>query len=412
MQSQPDSSLQLLKLLFTPNQIGDLDLINLNPSQQEHWLQLIKDHRLGPLLYWRLSRERPNLQIPEEIAVWIKHSYRQSTLRHLALQRELIRLQRMLSASSFPFIALKGAFLAFHSYPNPGLRPLRDIDILVRPQDAMKVFQLLVDAGYQQHLVSASAESIQGIRKHLPPLSSPDLKISIEIHTRLTDPGSTQYDAVEDILSENAFNEAYYRSLSSIDIRYLSPTRLLLHLIVHAVYDHQFNNGPLFISDVYYLLEKESIDWSLFWKWVKQGGWERGTVLALSLIGSYHPDLKFEWPEYPYANPSNEIVEQAAKLTLAEFKYRGRTKIFSILFASMANMTKILSEKFFPSKKVLNSFYSGASTPWLGWIYYPYRWLRLLLYSAPKYLLSTLSLKGKHDINSAIQIVRWLEHRP
>jgi len=49
---------------------------------------------------------------------------------------------------SIQLIVLKGSFLAHSIYPDPSLRPMSDIDVLVPPDKAYEVIQILRDLGY------------------------------------------------------------------------------------------------------------------------------------------------------------------------------------------------------------------------------------------------------------------------
>src|SRR5207249_2239790 len=47
------------------------------------------------------------------------------------------------------FVILKGAVLAFMAYPDSSLRPVSDVDLLVRPESLAKTLKLIGDAGFK-----------------------------------------------------------------------------------------------------------------------------------------------------------------------------------------------------------------------------------------------------------------------
>ena len=90
--------------------------------------------------------------------------------------------------------------------------------------------------------------------------------------------------ATDDVLSAAGYRDFASRQLSPIP----RPTEMLLHLIVHAVYEHGFCNGPLVLTDIAYLLGKVEVDWDRFWATAERGGWSEGCNLLLGLAEYYH----------------------------------------------------------------------------------------------------------------------------
>jgi hypothetical protein len=83
-------------------------------------------------------------------------------------------------------ILLKGAALFHLVYPEPGLRPMRDIDLLVRPEQVMILKQILNTLGYHARL-RARHWSIP--QHHQPPVTRElgGVPIDVEAHTELFD---------------------------------------------------------------------------------------------------------------------------------------------------------------------------------------------------------------------------------
>jgi hypothetical protein len=47
-------------------------------------------------------------------------------------------------------ILLKGAALAYTLYPDPALRPMSDLDLLIHPQDLKQAVQVIQSMGYRK----------------------------------------------------------------------------------------------------------------------------------------------------------------------------------------------------------------------------------------------------------------------
>ena len=78
---------------------------------------------------------------------------------------------------------LKGVWIAAALYPDPAMRPMTDVDLLVRPEQIDTAVAALRAAGY---LVDADQE-LDGPSKrlHVPQLAHPERGIPIELHHRI-----------------------------------------------------------------------------------------------------------------------------------------------------------------------------------------------------------------------------------
>jgi hypothetical protein len=73
-----------------------------------------------------------------------------SRARHLVMTAELGRVLRRCRAERLEVIVLKGPALAETVYPDPGLRPFSDLDLLVRPADRLRMDAVLRDLGHRR----------------------------------------------------------------------------------------------------------------------------------------------------------------------------------------------------------------------------------------------------------------------
>ncbi len=73
--------------------------------------------------------------MPKEVALALKTTYYQTAANNAVLFKELDRILAAFAEAEIPVIVLKGAALAQTLYPDPGLRPMGDLDLFVRPED-------------------------------------------------------------------------------------------------------------------------------------------------------------------------------------------------------------------------------------------------------------------------------------
>ncbi|WP_377152740.1 nucleotidyltransferase family protein [Roseateles sp. UC29_93] len=117
--------------------------------------------------------------------------------QHLRLREERIRdTLRRIDAEALrdglPVIGLKGsALLGLRAYA-PGLRPMADIDLLVRPEDRLPALRMLARLGYRpevdsgRHLTLLPASYVPGSAVHFG--EHADQVIKIELHSRVAEP--------------------------------------------------------------------------------------------------------------------------------------------------------------------------------------------------------------------------------
>ncbi|MXO86113.1 hypothetical protein GRI38_08740 [Altererythrobacter aurantiacus] len=263
-------------------------------------------HRLQPYLYGRIIREELSVNVPAAIRANWKEAHRTQALVALAQQRALFSAGKVLADVGLAPIALKGAWLAWHAYHAPAERPMRDIDLLVEPDEALYAFERLEAAGWDARLVDhSSLQEIAAKHRHLPPMRNAD-GVWLELHGRAWDSG---FETAQDRLRR--------RAVASAPVLYPHPHDMLVHLAIHAGPAHGFNVGPLILSDIACLIEKAIIDWAEFWDDARKDGTERPVALVLALVnrwlGLKLPDEAFG----PTAVPQ-QLIDDVSDLLLQE----------------------------------------------------------------------------------------------
>ena len=280
-------------------------------------------HRLEPLLH---SRHGENPAIPQDVRDQWREAHRRAAMVTLAQRADLEDCAALLAGQGFAPVALKGAFLAAHAYPEPALRPMRDLDLLVPQEQVLPAYEALMAAGYQPFAVPkiALAEHAR-LEAHMPPLAMPRGSV-LELHARISErDGRLEY-------ATPAGNEAAVmaRAVTLDGIRYPAPTDMLAHLVIHAVYGHRFDCGPLLLSDVHYLVARHPVDWSAFWTAARAGAWHDGARLVIELVRRYHgADAVPPRPAEP-AVPPEAILDLARDLLVQDWQ----RKLFPRLLAT------------------------------------------------------------------------------
>lgn len=400
----------LLQLLFG-QELPSRDLRELTEQDWAAIRAMLQEHRLAPLLHWRLSREFPDLPVPETLRTHCAHSFKAATLRSLMLQRELLRVHAVLASAGIAYAALKGAWLAFHAYPHPALRPLRDLDVLVPEAEVLRAFQLLLDSGYSRiERYPGDPEALLKHGNHLPPLRAPSGQVNVELHFGLYKPKSR--GDFELSAAPGFWPRCPTDRVADADIVFLPPTEQLLHLIIHAVYDHQLNNGPLLLSDMAYLLQTRSVDWPRFWDLAGRGGHTRGAVLALRLLERYREHLAIRWPAgiQDEAADIEPRLDAAAQLALRDFEASADVNLEHEMASerSLRRRAGVFLRKAFPPKSNIAAIYPVAQdSPWV-YAWYPVKWWRLACMRLPEYLQTRRQGRAQAEVSQLRLLDEWL----
>lgn len=403
----PNPKSILFDMLSTIRPVSEQAIAELS---RDDWAKIVKigqQHRLGPILDYRFRTQDQIWLVPAEVRTEWATAARHSAIRALRIQATLMQIAACLNPMGIDFLVLKGGWLAWHAYPHPGLRPMRDLDLLVGPKDALRVQSALLDIGFEGTTDNLAVRYAIQHEKHLPPIRSSMHGINVEIHLRLYHEGTGPDN------SEEYFNDLMKRkitnSLGGFDIKYLSVTDTLLHLIVHAVYDHHFNNGPVLIDDIAQILRSHTIDWELFWFLAEKFSWENGCLLSFALAEHQHDIKSIKWKnEGPYPVPL-EIMDQAKLLCLQEFGKRSTTAFFSSVMTArgLSSLFNLMRYRLLIPRTVLAEF-SGLSlhNPMLR-LTYPV-WLCARIYRA---FTSLFSRTVRNSATQQTNVFNWLATR-
>ena len=409
----------LLDMLSSIRVVDKAAVTELDASDWEAIKATVKSHRIAPLLHWQLLHHHADLTIPPDFKAYLEASYKQSTLRALELQRELTLVHRILEQAGIPYLALKGSFLAYHSYPKAALRPLRDLDLLIHKSRVLDAYQAALDGGLKRVAeYPGDPLSFMTLSQHLPPLRSASERANVEIHAQLLNPNMIALDQPDALEETLLWERSITRTMGTETLRFLSPTDLLLHLIVHAVDHHQFDNGPLILSDIAWLLQSEPIDWPGFWKSAAAGDWLKSCVLAFKMTERYWGPQPIQWHEAaPLNDPSlPAIVESASLLMLRDYESRGDTRLTQMLTdkVSLSERLRFIAQKIFPSRVSISALYGKkADSPFI-YFDYPRKWWSLLSSRLPHMLNVQNSPDSQAETTRLSQVQHWIHgsHKP
>ena len=403
---EPLSLLQNYLLLSLRSQ-GELSALeNLTPAQWEELLQMAKIQDLSPLLYWRLVHEKAVKAVPPSVADALRNAFYKCLADNSVYFDDLYKILAAFEQAGIQVILLKGAYLAEKVYPNVGLRPMDDFDLMVRRADYLRGHKLLEELGFTGHRRFFSETELDH-GKHGPIMSRPGSK-DIELHWTLVDDRSDL-----EIDEETLWQGSRLIQLPGTTAWVLSLENMLLHLCAHISYGHMFQRQPRSLVDIARLLETggEQVNWQEVVQTAHTWKSEAGIFLALYLAHSLL-DAPVPAPVISALKPIDFTPQVAdwAVFRLFQENY-SLSSNFNSLFASPSFLERIraLFTAFFPGRIILSQAYNVPPNSWRIYLVAPrYAWERITHYGGHTLRMAIGRHPGKTESEIEYQLNNWL----
>jgi hypothetical protein len=213
-------------------------------SERLNWnfiLQYAENQEVAPILYHHLSRHKENL--PQFVLLALEHSFIQTKDANLQFYAELKNILAGFTENNIECIPLKGIDLAKRVYPDIGLRPMSDIDLLVKKHDLPEIERVLIPLDYLMYpkyhdiLNKPNSPYLNTVvcKKLTPPF------VSLHLHWHILNntfyPG---YGYISNLNIENIWQDVEPATVDNIKMLRMSPDCLLLHLAYHH-FKHHFD---------------------------------------------------------------------------------------------------------------------------------------------------------------------------
>jgi hypothetical protein len=255
------------RLLLALTQAGEelvpaaATLAVLGPEDNQRLIALLRQQRLAPWVGYQLELAGLLPQLPKGLRMVLERATAQARQRTARQRLALLHTVRILGAHGIPAVALKGAQLAWQHYPQPWLRPMRDLDLLLPEEQIGPAFALLETQGFR---VRGEA-----VRRPDDPLlwRVNDFSLFhpsgefIELHRALWfRPGET---LCGDFSLDPGFwlgDQPYRLPPDEEGIAYLQPPYLTLHCLVHHLLRQDMNMGPQGLVDLQLLQTAGHLD--------------------------------------------------------------------------------------------------------------------------------------------------------
>lgn len=194
----------------------------------------IQVHGIAPLLH-HASADQPDFAaLHPDLRTYLADQHSLSNARISLLLNELGELLTACHAAEITVIPLKGSLLATHYYPEPGLRPMNDLDLLIRPDNEARILDVLASLRYRpvvrswKHVMLARPDGEAPITSWAG--EHPANPRNLDLHIRVAEQfWGMQYD-----LTTEAWTDSEPGMVGTAPARLLQPTILLHHLCIHT----------------------------------------------------------------------------------------------------------------------------------------------------------------------------------
>jgi len=283
------------------------------------------------------------------------------SLLHL-LQMVLERLRR----KNIPVILLRGAALLDTVYGNPGLRPMDDIDLLVRDRDLRAVRESLIDLGF---LSTKNYPNVFGRGR-----------AALDIHTDIANFSRIRARKYAvGIKNDEIWTDAIPINPPENSVLILSPYDTIITLSVHML-KHSYN-GLIWFVDVNEIIEKyrDNLDWSQLLSRAEEFNVQKPlyyTFLYLKEVMNTHIPAGVLAELEPHS--MNYFERHIMRLVLDNQKVnRLGDLLFLFNITGGGEKLRFIFENCFPRSEIMHQIFN-LSNPCLSWLSYPLRFFQLL----------------------------------
>ncbi len=359
---------------------NELELINESLEKVADWeqmAQLLVKRGIAPMLYAKRELLAVWAETPETFRYAIESAYSSTLMRSMVLYNAFTELLTAAKALPQPpvIIPLKGVYLSEWLYTDIALRQFSDIDILVKPEDAEVILELLHKLGYNEAAsagVSEFTDKQEEIVHYRPMLRG---AVSVEVHVKLH--RSSKHYAIN---TEAVIDSSYKSTLCGMSVHAMELHDLIIHTCVHI--DKHFRGGDMgfrSFTDLVNLLEVQSN--TLNWEYLHQRcDMHSCTNTVMGFIVMVSEFYNIALPA-DITNKYSGLVTESDKKLFLHYLHGGKLQPSHVSTHSqnIGNITGVQDklryvwEVVFPPKQFMIEKYS-IKQPRLFWMWYPYRY--------------------------------------
>ena len=326
------------------------------------WVSFLEKARgegISPLVFLRLPKIVIDKEdIPPYVTEELEKDYYLNATRNTLIFNELGNILHVFNEGGLQVIVLKGAALAETAYGNLALRPLLDIDLLVKKEDLFSIDEKLKGLGYFPS--DRSVDDIDFSSTYLTTLdyrNTASNPLSFHIHWHFVNSTVPNEHYINDIKMEDIWKEAKKATIANAETLVMAPYHLIIHLSEHAFrVTHSFGKLSFFcdINEAinYY---KERLDWERLLEYSIKFKLDRMVYISLHFTSNF---LAADIPEDILLKLSPKCFTMGEKVFMNAISKNDRIPGLSYLVHLSMNKglfkkMRFVGRTFFPPRQIV-----------------------------------------------------------
>ena len=297
--------------------------------------------------------------------------------KNLLSYNDCLLISDRLEKKKIAYRFLKGVPLALNYYKDINLREIRDIDILIEIKDfgpALKELRKIGFFAIENPEVKIDNLKIDRSQYYDAPNLTNSNGTKLELHFKL---GNQRPDIEEKIRKQILFNSDH-SLIGNRKIQTSDANSIFLHLLYHSSIKEFFNPGPLYLTDIRFLLNK--LNKEVLIKDVKEIGLEKHLMLIINIFNKYSEEKIFYKDKLLIDFSLEKKEEILCCENLMINRELGNEFISLFLSNSFSELLKA-SKTFFASKSKIEHKYSLVSKKSSVWKFQFIRLKQILILS-------------------------------
>lgn len=228
-------------------------------KSSQQWRAFVQDVESACLAGILLECPKRQALLPANIVEHLKRQAARSAFQNVHAQRQLGPVVAALNRAGIPVMLLKGVALLQTIYARPELRPMSDVDLLVRPQHARQAMEALLTVGCKRGAALLREDFFPRYHYEVEMFIPGPPPVRVDLHARPFRPMRLSRIIPDGALWENAVAVDFQNTTGFLP----RPEFFLIHLAAHAAF-HGCSR-LLWLYDLQRFVKKfqTTLDWDL-----------------------------------------------------------------------------------------------------------------------------------------------------